>query len=252
MNTDDKSPNASVPPNTIAGYVLEGIRAGILDGRFPSGSRLNQEKLAKEFGVSIIPVRESLHQLQAEGFVILMPRRGAYVVELSSTALREMSQIREALEDLALRLAMPRLDDAFLDQLKELNRSLRRVKAADVAQWEALNREWHFRLYGESRSSVLIELIRTLWDRCSLYRHLYLRRSGHRTISIQDHEQIIEACRTRDVEAATRTLRDHIRSASEEVCSTISALEAKREQTREALASEDSKQRPFKEMSATP
>lgn len=216
----------SAPPSTMSGYLVDEIRAGILDGRFPLGSRLNQEHLAETFGVSIIPLRESLRRLQAEGLVTLVPRRGAFVADLSSKDLQEIYQIRAVLEGLAITSAIPNLGDDVLAAARKVDSALRKVATRnDSRDWEVLNRKWHFTLYAASDSVLLIETINSLWDRCSLYRHLYVRGAGHREASLDDHARILELCRAGDAEGASEMLQSHIRRAEREVLSSLATLE---------------------------
>ena len=84
-------------PPTLAGYVVSAIREGILNGRYPVGGRLDQKSLADELGVSIIPVREGLRQLEAEALVTMLPHRGAFVASFSIDRLLEIYRIRAVL-----------------------------------------------------------------------------------------------------------------------------------------------------------
>jgi DNA-binding GntR family transcriptional regulator len=204
------------PPETVANYVLTAIRSAILSGRYPLGSRLDQQALAEEVGSSIIPVRESLRQLEAEGLVRIAPRRGAYVAELSVAELREVYQIRELLEEFATRIAVERMAPADLVQLKELATDLD-VNSEDSEAWLRLNREWHFRLYGIAQAPLLVQLIGVLWDRCSLYRHVYTRLAERRRGSNDDHRRILAACESGDAVAASREVAFHIRRAAGDV-----------------------------------
>src|SRR5262245_8699029 len=89
-------------PDTIA----DSLRSAIVSGALPAGSALNQDRIAAEYGVSHIPVREAVRRLQAEGLVTYLPRRGAFVTELSAAEYLEIMEMREALETLALRKAI--------------------------------------------------------------------------------------------------------------------------------------------------
>src|SRR5579863_4738945 len=112
------------PPATASDYVSNEIRAWILNGTFDLGSKLDQQILAERLGVSIIPVRESLRQLEAEGLVEIQPRRGAFVAKLSLPQITEINRIRERLEDLALRLAGPHFEASQLQKAMDLNRRM--------------------------------------------------------------------------------------------------------------------------------
>src|SRR5436305_7724762 len=101
------------------------IQSRVLSGEIPTGARLRQESLASEFGVSRTPVREALRQLQASGLVNVQPNRGAVVRGPSTRDIREAYAVRAELEGLAAELAVPHIDDAQLEQLREAERLFR-------------------------------------------------------------------------------------------------------------------------------
>src|SRR5690606_7335602 len=103
--------------NTLAQQVYSHLRAGILDNTYAPGSPLPEEALAASLNVSRVPVREALRRLSAEGLIVIKPRQGATVSELTSKQFLDAYQVREALEVLAVRLAAPRLTADDLDQL---------------------------------------------------------------------------------------------------------------------------------------
>lgn len=205
---------------TASTYVAGQIRAQIVKGGLRLGSRLDQQALAEGFGVSIIPVREALKRLEAEGLVHMLPRRGAFVAELSLKELTEISWIRERLEDLAIRLAAPHLTDRHLRDLDELNRKMARMAGtARPSVWSALNREWHFKLYAAGESDLLIQMIALLWDRTSLYREVLAtsrgiaRSTAVQHGSVKQHAEMLQRLRAGDVSGTSRLMRQHIRRA---------------------------------------
>ena len=210
----ERSPASGGPPTTVAEYVLEAVRRGILDGRYPLGSRLDQQALADEYGASIIPVRESLRQLEAEGLVRIAPRRGAFVAELSPRELAEIYDIREVLERLATERAVAGLAVADVADMDRLLKDLERTRDAEA--WRTLNRAWHFRLYEAAAAPLLLQLASVLWDRCSLYRHVYPRDPERRQASVADHRRIMDACRAGQGTEAGAAMAEHIRSAKRE------------------------------------
>jgi DNA-binding GntR family transcriptional regulator len=208
------TPAAAGPPATIASYVTEELRSAILDGRYPVGSRLDQVALAGEFGASIIPVRESLRQLEAEGLVRITPRRGAFVVELTADEVMELYKIRAALEAFATREAVPRLTAGDLDALAALGDELERIaRRGSHERWTRVNREWHFTLYGAAKSALLMQFLSLLWDRCTLTSHLYVRDPGHRAKSVADHKRVLQAARRGNAEEAARIVAEHVERA---------------------------------------
>jgi DNA-binding GntR family transcriptional regulator len=192
--------------------VLDTIRDGILVGRYALGSRLDQQALADELGVSIIPVRESLRQLEAEGLVSIYPRRGAYVTELSVEELKEVYEIREVLEELATQLAVPNLAAPDLEQLRAIIKDMKGATVAqDFPQLLELNRSFHFLIYGASGRPLLLQMISGLWDRSSLYRRLYVYLPERAPQALAEHNEIYTACQAGDAIQAGRAVRENIR-----------------------------------------
>lgn len=202
-------------PTTVSDYVTQRIRDAILQGTFAIGSRLDQQQLAEEMGVSTIPVREALRRLEANGLVHIHPRRGAFVAEFSDKELLDIKRIREMLEELATRLGAPRLDEERLLHLESLNARMSKLTATTQSEtWGDLNREWHFTLYEAADSPILLEMIKTLWDRSSLYRHVYVGSRKHRDQSVTEHAEALRQIRAGKAAAAARTIRNHIFGAS--------------------------------------
>ena len=200
---------------TATDYVAERLRDGIGSGEFKLGSRLDQQVLAQQMGVSIIPVREALRRLQADRLVNIVPRHGAFVAELTAAELIEIGWIRERLEELALRLAAPHLTPARLEKLeKQAERMLQLAPAVRPEQWFELNRAWHFTVYEAGRTWVLTEMINTLWDRSRPYRIGRMINPGNRVNAVSEHREILELLRAGNVDAAARHIRRHIRHAA--------------------------------------
>jgi DNA-binding GntR family transcriptional regulator len=207
-----------VPPTTLAGYVTTSIRSGILDGRYPLGSRLDQQTLADEFGASIIPVRESLRQLEAEGLIEIAPRRGAFVVSPTVDEVREVYRLRAMFEAFATREAVPVLSGAALAQMDGLLAQMARTGRGNTYDnWSRLNQEWHFALYAGAVSPLLMQFIGTLWDQCRLTSNLYARDLSHRSRSNADHEQIMAAVHAGQGELAAELISTHVSNAMDEI-----------------------------------
>jgi DNA-binding GntR family transcriptional regulator len=205
-------------PPTLASYVTEAIRAGILERRYPLGSRLDQQTLADEFGASIIPVRESLRQLEAEGLVQITPRRGAFVVSPTVDEVREVYRLREVFEAFATKEAVPALTAEDLDEMEALLVQMAQVGSSDTSEtWSRLNQTWHFKLYSGAQLPLLQQFISTLWDRCRLTSHVYARDLSHRSRSNEDHNRIMAAVHARKAELAAEIIANHVRNAMDDI-----------------------------------
>jgi DNA-binding GntR family transcriptional regulator len=219
-----KDKRSSQGPPTLSSYVLKTIRDGLLDGRYAPGSRLDQQALAAELGVSVIPVREGLRQLEAEGMVRIYPRRGAYVAEPSAGELREIHLIREVLEELAMQLAVPNLSSHALEQLSDIIQQMEQTIAdQDTASLSDLDRRFRFTIYDASLQPILLGMLSSLWDHASLYRHLYthLTDGGPRALAV--HKEIYAACERRDAPAVSQVVREDIRQTAQEILERLEA-----------------------------
>jgi DNA-binding GntR family transcriptional regulator len=203
-------------PMTVTDYVVDAIRKGILTGDYSLGEKLDQKLLAEKLGVSVIPVREGLRQLEAEGLIRLVPRRGAFVAELSITELKEIYLIREVLEGLAAELAVPNLDSSAFNQLESLLGQMEEATAQqDFSRLLELNRAFHFTIYESSRCPLLLQIIASLWDRSSLCRRVYLYLPGRASQALAEHKEIYQASKQRDAQWAHQAVRKNVRQTIE-------------------------------------
>lgn len=198
-------------PEMIVGALREAIIRGVLAG----GTVLRQDELASQFGVSRIPVREALRQLDAEGLVVVRPHRGAVVSELSAEEAGEIYEMRIALEVMALRAALPHLTDADLELAERVLDEL--DQTTNPERWSELNREFHRILYAPARRPRLFALISSLRANVDRYTRIYISVMERRETSQREHRSILEACRRRDSAAALAALDEHLGRAQAEL-----------------------------------
>lgn len=191
--------------------VAESLRQEILGGHLPPGSRIRQEEVAARFGASRVPVREALRSLEADGLVTLVANTGAWVARLTLEECLEIYQIRERVEPLLLRYAIPHHDAARRERLEHLADTMEAT--SDVEEFLRLDREFHYLTYEGAETQVLSDLVHRLWNSTQHYRRAYsLLLDTHRRRIIHDeHHLITTALREGDVVAAERTLEGHIR-----------------------------------------
>ena len=192
-------------PDVIAHVLREAIIAGVLRG----GSQLRQSDVAADFGVSVIPVREALRQLVAEGFVVLQRNRGAIVAEVSTDELRRLFDLRVVLETLLLAAAVPHLTSADLAKAEEFQKALE--DETDINRWGRWNWRFHEALYkpsGRGRTLAIVENVNSHVDR--LLRLQMSLVDGKRK-SRREHGALLQACRRHDVDKAVSLLKQHIR-----------------------------------------
>ncbi len=199
---------ASPGPRSTPAMVAEVLREAILRGILVGGQQLRQEEIARQLGISHIPVREALRQLEAEGLVRLRPYRGFEVCELSPEEVQELYEIRIPLECQALRLAIPHITREDLRRAEEI---LDAIDAEDdPLVWSRLNTEFHTVLYAPSRRQRLLGLIRTLRTNVDRYLRLYISVMQRKKHSQREHREILRAVRRGDVSAAVSALEEHL------------------------------------------
>jgi DNA-binding GntR family transcriptional regulator len=197
---------------TLWQRVYDYLRDAILANRLSPGSELNEVALAASLGVSRGPLREAIRHLTAEGLVTERPRRSAIVSALSREEFIEAYQVREALEILAVRLAVNRLEESTIALLEQLIDEMEQsAKQDNPAAFFDENARFHNLLVQASGNRKLTEMHRQLAGQMGRYQmpSLALRGSLHR--SIAEHRAIVSALRARDVKRATHLISEHIR-----------------------------------------
>ena len=196
---------------TLRERVHDHLKSEILANRYPPGSELLEVPLSEELGVSRGPVREALRSLESEGLVEITPRRGAVVVSLTKRDFLEAYQVRESLEALGVRLAVPLLTRAQLDELDaQLDAMTRHAAAGDVDAFFEVNAAFHEGFMAASENRKLIEIYRRLMAQMGPYRRPSAQLRGNVERSIAEHREILAAARSRDVEAAVALLMKHV------------------------------------------
>jgi DNA-binding GntR family transcriptional regulator len=196
---------------TLWEQVRDRLREDILAGRLEPGAELSEVALAREFGTSRGPLREALGRLAAEGLVTVTPRRGAVVTQLSRQEFIDAYQVREALETLAVRLAVPLLSDAEVAHLRELCELMARAAREDeVRLFFDTNNTFHEALVRGSRNRKLHEVHRMLVGQMVPYLPRSLELRGNLQQSVAEHEAILAAIEDRDANRAAELLAEHI------------------------------------------
>jgi DNA-binding GntR family transcriptional regulator len=188
------------------------LRNEILSNRLPPGTELQEQALSQRLGVSRGPIREALGRLAAEGLVSVRPRRGAVVHSLSTEEFLEAYQVREALEALAVRLAVPLLDRELLTELEKLTETMaEHAKAGRVTEFFEANAHFHETFIEHSGNAKLQEMYRRLVEEMRRHwrRSLVLR--GDLRRSVAEHRAVLRAARQGDADKAASLMAEHIR-----------------------------------------
>jgi DNA-binding GntR family transcriptional regulator len=194
---------------SIQDTVVGGIRDMILNGHLKPGDRLRQDELADTFGVSTMPIREALRQLQAEGLVVFRPRRGAAVASLSVSEYEEIYHLRQALETLACYSAAEDFDRIPIDRLKLLLEKLEAAEASsdDVYRRLRLVRKFFFTVFEASGREHLLRILSNLWDLSQQYRLYFYSLPELDSQRLANYRSIYQACCDKDAEALISAFR---------------------------------------------
>jgi DNA-binding GntR family transcriptional regulator len=160
---------------TVTAIVQERVRQAILDGLLPAGARIDQNQLATDLNVSLVPVREALKMLEGEGFVQIVPRRGAFVTEASTDDMQDLYFTRQILEGQAAYHAASHLNDEHIVKLNQLFEDMgAALQAHDYHGFMEFNRQFHFVIYDAGGSRYLSNIIANLWELAERYRYRYV------------------------------------------------------------------------------
>jgi DNA-binding GntR family transcriptional regulator len=153
---------AELPSTTLKAHLVARLRDGIIFGKFRPGERLNESKLARQYGVSRIPVREALMQLQEQGLVMNNPRRGMFVNSLSEEDTQKINSMRIILEAEAMKLCRARLSPEMEANLNRIVNVMERWESGSELDAAALDLEFHRAIWGYSGNPYLVRTLDSL------------------------------------------------------------------------------------------
>ncbi|MFC4623675.1 GntR family transcriptional regulator [Daeguia caeni] len=212
---------------TIAARISRILADRIIAGTIEPGTRLRQDHIAEEFATSHVPVREAFRRLEAQGLAVSEPRRGVRVAAFDISEIREVAEMRAALEVLALRHAAPNLTRAILDAAEKA--AIEGDRSSDVRSWEEANRKFHRLILAPCNMPRLMAAIDDL--HAASARFLFATwRSEWEVRTDHDHRAILAALRKQDVESAATILARHVQWIGHRPVKTASG------QTRDAFA----------------
>ena len=194
--------------------IRDSLQERILSGEFRDGDALVQDVLAEEYGVSRMPVREALRQLEACGLVSMQTHRGAVITSIPTEQVEELFELRALIETDMLARAVWRMTDSDIaearDVLGALEQSYRR---GDMASWGRLNWEFHRRLYLPAGRPQTLAVLQGINLRVERYIRLHLLMTDGLDTAEREHREILRLCALRDAEAAVAYLKLHILDA---------------------------------------
>ena len=214
--TQPGTPQSQMRHRTMAEYALEQLRESIILGELPAGTPLRLDELARSLGMSISPIREAVRQLEALGLAKHVPHQGAKVLDFDIDELRDLFQVRLALESLAVRRAAERFDGPEAAAARtHLERFDAAAAAGDVRGTMRAHTDFHFTLYDASQLPWLVAMIRPAWDRSERFRPALLTsKTGAQERHRELDDELLGACAGHDPAAAAQALHDHLELAS--------------------------------------
>ena len=202
--------------------VFNTLRRAILRGELVPGQRLMEIRLADQMGVSRTPVREAIRKLELEGLVVMVPRKGAEVAHISGKNLRDVLEVRRALEELAGELACERMSAEDFKKLEQANLKFASVlDSDDITVLGKADEEFHGLIYQATDNDRLVQMVNHLREQMYRYRIEHLKNKSQRTILLQEHQDIMRALAARDVEAVRRAIRAHINKQEAQIAKMI-------------------------------
>lgn len=196
--------------------VCETLREAIRGGVLKPGERLMEIQLAEELGVSRTPVREAIRKLELEGYVIMMPRRGTYVANLSIRDVNEVFEIRTTLDSLASGLAAERITDEELERLERLLVLIGEyIEQNDMEKIVETDMEFHDILYQASRNARLVGIIYNLREQLTRFRSTSMSYPGRLKETLEEHIRIVEAIAQGNVELAQKAAEEHMEKSEQ-------------------------------------
>ena len=220
-------PNFKVNMNEylpLRDVVFNTLRQAILRGELKPGERLMEIQLANKLGVSRTPIREAIRKLELEGLVLMIPRKGAEVAEITEKSLRDVLEVRRALEELSVQLACEKITKEEIRELERVAKEFQQVvKSSDITEIAEVDVRFHDIIYTATDNQKLIQLLNNLREQMYRYRVEYLKRDGVFPQLIAEHEAIIRHIENNEKEKATEVMSRHIDNQVEAVIDVIRA-----------------------------
>ncbi len=195
--------------------ISEALKEQIICGQIVGGTQLKQEEIANRFNVSLIPVREAIIQLEAQGLVKCVRNKGAVVTHLCLEEMNDSFKLRTILETGAIKQAIPNMTKQDIKLLESLAKEME--KETDPVTWSRLNWLFHESLYVPTDNKMLMGVVEKLFVTVQRYSMLQFTLSNTTQKANCDHRSLIEACRDKDVAKAKRLIEKHIESERKEL-----------------------------------
>ena len=207
-------PNFNVTKNEylpLRDVVFKTLRQAILRGELKPGERLMEIQLANKLGVSRTPIREAIRKLELEGLVLMIPRKGAEVADITEKSLKDVLEVRRALEELSVKLTCDRITKEEIKELEQAAENFRKtMKSKDITEIAEADVRFHDVIYTATKNQKLIQLLNNLHEQMYRYRIEYLKDEEVYPKLLKEHKEIIERINRGEKEEAARIVCEHI------------------------------------------
>ena len=207
--------------------VFNTLRQAILKGELKPGERLMEIQLANKLGVSRKPVREAIRKLELEGLVLMIPRKGAEVAEITRQDMEDVLEVRTALEELAVKDACDHITDAQLSELKKASNEFKKalLEGKDLVTCADADMHFHDVILSATNNRRLIQMLNNLSEQMYRYRMEYLKdERTHKTL-IEEHDAIRRALKKHDKVKAGAAIRVHIDNQKRSILESLTEKE---------------------------
>ncbi|MEK5324961.1 GntR family transcriptional regulator [Aeribacillus sp. FSL M8-0254] len=194
--------------STVNHEVYVRLREQIMRGEIVPGEKISIRHIAEQYGVSTMPVREALRQLQAEGFVYFQ-RRSIIVRQLTVKEVQEIFAIRMRLETLAIEWALPNITPNNISELKEVVCQMDDDEI-QYFEWHQLNQKFHLLFYEQSGSKQLNQLIKKVWDMVIPYMYIYTYKADSLKVGQKEHHDILKLVEQQKLNELLSLIADHL------------------------------------------
>ncbi len=193
---------------TLREKILETIRDAILKGQLKPGEKVAEPELAERFGISRTPIREAFRQLESEGYLTVVPRKGAVVTALSERAVEEFYAIKSILEGYAAQISAENMTEKDITKLETINIRLKKLaEQGDVKTFFKVHNEFHDIFIKAAGNEKLAEIIHQMMLKFNRFRLASIALPGRMEISVKEHDALIKAFRRKDGAAADALVR---------------------------------------------
>lgn len=199
---------------TLREQIVESIKESIATGKLKPGEKICETKLAEDLGISRTPLREAIQTLEAEGFLKVVPRKGAVVSEYSKKDIEDIYEIKATLEGLAARLATKNLSDEEIDHLEDINNQLKTMSLkneSSVSRFFRVHNQFHELFLKASCNERLYQLNCQLMEPFRRFRLSSLAIPGRFEEAIATHDKIVKAFKSRDARLVEKLVMQNVK-----------------------------------------